>query len=49
MDGHEGRQAFNEKRSPNFTGALRKRGEPWEEPTGENKTKLDAAYRSGEF
>ncbi|MGH6620286.1 MAG: enoyl-CoA hydratase/isomerase family protein, partial [Alphaproteobacteria bacterium] len=29
MDGHEGRQAFNEKRPPNFTGTLRKRGEPW--------------------
>ena len=27
-DGEEGRQAFNEKRPPNFTGALRRRGEP---------------------
>ena len=49
MDGHEGRQAFNEKRPPDFTGTLRKRGEPWEEPTGDKKAKLDQAYRSGEF
>jgi len=49
MDGHEGRQAFNEKRPPNFTGALRKRGEPWEEPAEDKKAKLDEAYRSGEF
>jgi enoyl-CoA hydratase/carnithine racemase len=49
MDGHEGRQAFNEKRPPNFTGTLRKRGEPWEEPTDELKAKLDEAYRTGEF
>lgn len=49
MDGHEGRQAFNEKRPPNFTGALRQRGEPWDEPTDEQKEKLDRAYRSGEF
>jgi 1,4-dihydroxy-2-naphthoyl-CoA synthase len=49
MDGHEGRQAFNEKRPPNFTGTLRRRGDPWEEPTAEQKAKLDEAYRSGEF
>ena len=49
MDGHEGRQAFNEKRPPNFTGTLRQRGEPWEEPAAELKAKLDEAYRSGEF
>ena len=27
-DGEEGRRAFNEKRPPDFTGALRRRGEP---------------------
>jgi enoyl-CoA hydratase/carnithine racemase len=48
-DGEEGRRAFNEKRSPNFTGALRRRGETWEEPSPENARRLDEAYRSGEF
>src|SRR5437764_950964 len=35
-DGEEGRQAFNDKRPPNFTGALRRRGEAWEEPSEED-------------
>jgi 1,4-dihydroxy-2-naphthoyl-CoA synthase len=48
-DGEEGRQAFNEKRPPNFTGALRRRGDPWEEPSEEDADRLDDAYRSGEF
>jgi enoyl-CoA hydratase/carnithine racemase len=48
-DGEEGRRAFNEKRPPNFTGALRRRGEPWEEPSEEEAKRLDEAYRSGEF
>ncbi len=48
-DGEEGRQAFNAKRPPNFTGALRQRGEPWEEPEGDDAERLDEAYRSGEF
>ncbi len=48
-DGEEGRQAFNEKRPPNFTGALRRRGEVWEEPSEEDAARLDEAYRSGEF
>jgi 1,4-dihydroxy-2-naphthoyl-CoA synthase len=48
-DGEEGRTAFNEKRPPHFTGTLRKRGEPWPEPSGENARRLDEAYRSGEF
>lgn len=48
-DGEEGRQAFNEKRPPNFTGTLRRRGEPWEEPSEEDAKRLDDAYRSGEF
>jgi len=49
MDGEEGRQAFNEKRPPNFTGALRKRGEPWPELSEEEAERLDEAYRSGEY
>lgn len=48
-DGEEGRRAFNEKRPPNFTGTLRRRGEPWEEPSEEEAKRLDEAYRSGEF
>ena len=48
-DGEEGRRAFNEKRPPNFTGALRRRGEAWEEPSPEDAKRLDAAFRSGEF
>jgi enoyl-CoA hydratase/E-phenylitaconyl-CoA hydratase/naphthyl-2-hydroxymethylsuccinyl-CoA hydratase len=48
-DGEEGRQAFNEKRPPNFTGVLRRRGEAWEGPSGEDAKRLDDAYRSGEF
>ncbi len=49
MDGEEGRHAFNAKRPPEFTGALRRRGEAWEEPTGEDSQRLNDAYRSGEF
>ena len=49
MDGEEGRQAFNEKRSPNFTGTLRKRGEPWPEWSEEDLERLEDAYRSGEY
>jgi enoyl-CoA hydratase/carnithine racemase len=49
MDGEEGRQAFNEKRPPKFTGALRKRGEPWPELSEEEAERLDKAYRSGEY
>ena len=49
IDGEEGRQAFNAKRPPNFTGALRRRGEAWEEPSDEDAKRLDEAYRSGEF
>jgi enoyl-CoA hydratase/carnithine racemase len=48
-DGEEGRQAFNEKRPPDFTGTLRRRGDPWEEPSDEDAKRLDDAYRSGEF
>jgi enoyl-CoA hydratase/E-phenylitaconyl-CoA hydratase/naphthyl-2-hydroxymethylsuccinyl-CoA hydratase len=48
-DGEEGRRAFNEKRPPDFTGALRRRGEAWEEPSPEDAKRLDEAFRSGEF
>jgi enoyl-CoA hydratase/carnithine racemase len=48
-DGEEGRQAFNAKRPPNFTGALRRRGDAWPEFSEEDAKRLDDAYRSGEF
>ena len=48
-DGEEGRQAFNEKRPPKFTGQLRKRGEGWPDLSEEEAKRLDDAYRSGEF
>jgi len=48
-DGEEGRKAFNAKRPPNFTGTLRKRGEPWPEPSAEDAERLDRAFRSGEY
>ncbi len=48
-DGEEGRRAFNEKRPPNFTGALRQRGEPFAEIAEEDFERLDEIYRSGEF
>lgn len=49
MDAEEGRQAFNQKRKPKFTGALRKRGEAWPELSEEDARRLDDAYRSGEY
>lgn len=48
-DGEEGRRAFSEKRPPEFTGALRRRGAPWEEPTDEEAERLDRAFRSFDF
>ena len=48
-DGEEGRRAFNEKRPPNFTGTLRKRGSGWPEPSEEDAKRLDEIYRSGEY
>ena len=33
----------------NFTGTLRRRGEPWPEPSPEDKERLDRAFRSGEY
>lgn len=49
LDGEEGRRAFSEKRDPNFTGGLRRRGPAWEEPTGEEADRLDRVFRSGDF
>jgi len=49
IDGEERRRAFNEKRPPNFTGALRRRGEAWPEPAEADARRLDEAYKSGEF
>ena len=48
-DGEEGRHAFNAKRAPDFTGTLRRRGPAWDEPSDEEKKRLDEIYRSGEF
>ena len=48
-DGEEGRAAFNEKRPPNFTGALRRRGEPFAVPADDQQERLDAIYQSGHF
>ena len=48
-DGEEGREAFNEKRPPQFYGALRRRGDAWPELSEEDAKRLDDAYRSGEF
>jgi enoyl-CoA hydratase/carnithine racemase len=48
-DGEEGRRAFNEKRPPEFTGALRRRGEAWPELSPEDQKRLDDVYRRGEF
>jgi enoyl-CoA hydratase/carnithine racemase len=48
-DGEEGRTAFNEKRPPNFTGALRRRGEPFAVPADDQQERLDAIYQSGHF
>lgn len=49
IDGEEGRRAFNEKRPPNFTGALRRRGDAWSAPTEEEARRREEAYRSGEY
>lgn len=48
-DGEEGRRAFNEKRPPDFTGALRQRGEPFADISPEDAARLAEIYRSGDF
>ena len=44
-----GRAAFNQKRPPEFTGRLRRRGKAWDDPAAADAERLDEAYRSGEF
>lgn len=48
-DGAEGRHAFNEKRPPNFTGGLRKAGEPFPEPTAEEWERLERIFHEGNY
>jgi enoyl-CoA hydratase/carnithine racemase len=48
-DGEEGRRAFNEKRPPDFTGQLRRRGEPFTDPSPEDWERLDRLRTEGEF
>ncbi len=44
-DGDEGRQAFLEKRPPNFTGGMRQKGEPYPELDDDEWAHLDAIRR----
>ena len=44
-DGIEGRQAFQEKRPPDFTGAVLQRGEPYPELTPDEREHLDKIRR----
>lgn len=46
-DGEEGRAAFNEKRKPNFTGRLRRRGDPLPILTPEQRARMDELKRTG--
>ena len=46
-DGEEGRAAFVEKRKPNFTGGLRKRGEPFADLSTEQRKRIDDLKRNG--
>ena len=48
-DGDEGRDAFNEKRPANYTGGLRRRGEPLPEPSPEDWERLDDLRRRRVF
>ena len=44
-DGEEGRLAFLEKRPANYTGAMRRRGEPFSDPSPEDWERLDDLRR----
>jgi enoyl-CoA hydratase/E-phenylitaconyl-CoA hydratase/naphthyl-2-hydroxymethylsuccinyl-CoA hydratase len=46
-DGDEGRLAFQEKRKPNFTGGLRRKGEAFEKLTAEQRERIDYLKRTG--
>lgn len=48
-DGEEGRRAFNEKRPPNFTGELRRRGDPFPEPSEADWERFERLRAEGEF
>ena len=45
QDGEEGRNAFLEKRKPNFTGGILEKGEPYPELTKEEREILDEIRR----
>ncbi|MEX2229916.1 MAG: enoyl-CoA hydratase-related protein [Dehalococcoidia bacterium] len=49
MDGEEGRRAFNEKRPPEFTGQLRRHGEPFPEPSPEEWARLDEIRSADDY
>ena len=44
-DGAEGRQAFNEKRPPEFTGDILQKGEPFPELSPEERARLEEIRR----
>ena len=44
-DGEEGRRAFLEKRSPDFTGAILQKGEPYPDLSPEERARLDEIRR----
>ena len=44
-DGDEGRQAFLEKRPPNFTGGIREKGKPFPDLDDEQRSRLDEVKR----
>ena len=46
-DGEEGRAAFLEKRKPQFTGGLRRKGEPFPDLTPDERLRIDEIKRSG--